>query len=99
MPVGNDHQVQDVNDHEEYTSVNEVGYVNRIQCCQNLTEVILKQQIVREVQKKIKKQNIRKHGLLSKIHYPPIHRVKSTLEVVPQVPSIEADHWNAACEV
>ena len=47
----------------------------------------------------LKKQNKRKHDLLSKFHSPPINHVKSMLEVVPKVPSIEEDHWNVVCEV
>ena len=74
-----------------HTTVNEVAYVNRIQCCQNLTDNPKNSSQVKE--NKPKKKNIRKHALLSKLRFPPIHRV-----VVPKVSSIEADRWNAACK-
>ena len=53
---------------------------------------------MKEIQPKKKKKLTETRPSLSKLRFPPIHRVKSMLGVVPKVSSIEADRWNAACK-
>ena len=59
MPVGSNdirYIMWMTNEKYIHTSVNEVAYVNRIQCCQNLTEIILKKAVKWKKSNKKKKR-------------------------------------------